>query len=651
MSSATHRALHLPEVLFLVGSFLSKHDAISCVLVSHAWLQAFQPVLWYRVTANDIPPQYMIQHAQYIRILSLSDLKGLEEVLEKCMRLETLTLWPDTFEDEEDEEDEDDEDDYAEESIFSMGSPPPPPVPQQSQKTEQLPPPWAVAQEDKINSRGTDNSQLTNLLLRNPNLTRLELYVENKSPGASFWRALAGSSSSTASCPRLVAFQSLSKLQVYKHIHYFMTMCTRLESLELERCSLRQLEEPYYSTLSFPRLKEIKLGRIRDMSLQCQLLILKRCPELQSLEWRVPRLGLPVEEFCMALREGCWKKLHSLALPESRLTDAELAQILWSTNAFMDDDDSVPTSSLRHSANRSNQVGEAGGGESGRRAEGLIRFEARRSDFAAESFGALKGQGHFRTLRHLDLFQCTALASWMIAEILRGCPLLEFFDAPQVLVKDIFGHHHHRRHQLGQAGRGTDHHGPEYGDWACKGIRVLEVHIAGFMGDDSEQDMEMQWHVFGQLAKLEQLRFLSIGGRSSLQTMVQDAVVVSPSATILDFALASQPEPGENGPDLRLLSGLGQLATLQRLRTLRFTATEQRMRDEDVEWMANNLPELKLVLGRLHSDEREHRRLEKILERHGIATRLTNRQENQTPGAKDEEGAPRTESTQAPYRT
>jgi len=688
MLSATQCALHMPEVLYLVGSFLSQNDALSCVLVSRAWLQAFRPVLWSHVeTANNISPEDMARNANYIRTLSLSDLKGLEEVLEKCTRLEALILWPDTFEDEEDEEDEDFKDQYHEESLFKALSMSVDSMDIHKQEVEQQhvmkqtveDGTGSSIQENEIgsDSLGEDSTrqdykedqtvaentptslhpstapititatttmvdgdqpqteplplegftgswsqqpvflqgpqaQLTNLLLRNPNLTRLELFVEHKSPGRTFWEALAGSppsattptsasscspSASGSACPRLTSFQSLLKLRVYKYIDLFLQMCTRLESLELEQCSLRQLDESFYATLRFPRMKEIKFGRIRDTSLHCQLLIMKQCPELRSLEWRVPRLGFPVEDFCQAFSEGSWNKLHSLMLPESRLTDEDLARILSSTKA-------PPRMAVHH-----------GAGQNVQRVEGLSKFEARRSDFAGESFKALVG--HFRTLTHLDLFQCLGLESWMVVEILNECPLLESFDGRRVLVQDIMHAQNARKRKRYQDSRknNADSFDDDGDDgWACKGIRYLEVHIAGFAGDGSKQDMEMQWEIFGQLAKLERLVYLSIGGRSSSYGNLQRLLAPSSGSSIS----GNMGRGDEGGLEMSLRAGLGRLATLRHLRMLRFTGLEQQMTQEDVEWMITNLPELKVIQGMLHSDLGEHEKLEQILDRGGV---------------------------------
>ncbi|KAI8606168.1 hypothetical protein EDD21DRAFT_361690 [Dissophora ornata] len=695
-------ALDLPEILSLIGQFLSQRDALSCVLVSRTWHQAFQPILWGHVeTANGISPEDIERHAHFIRTLALADLKGLEKVLERCTRLDTLILWPDTFEDEEDEEDDDDEDEneggeedgengvgevnmsgygsggkeVGEESLFGMAEPntasssvrhqeherqQPPPTPHPMEQPE----PGSRRKEHVVNEHvhvykgqllgkegdtkvrrdsgvGDDtvglahseantarlgiseamptqqqknfiqrsHTPLTKLLLRNRNLTRLEVYVERKSPGGSFWRALAASASSPPGsfcpCPRLSAFQSLVNLQVYKHIKPFLQMCTRLESLDLEHCSLRQLDSSYYTTeLHFPRMKELKFSRIRDTSLHCQLLIMKQCPELRSLEWRVPRLGFPVEEFCETLREGCWPKLSTLALPDSRLNDSELARILWCTNTA--DNSNI-------CGNTTNRMGSAAASAVG----GLTRFEVRRSDFGAESFRALKERGHLWTLQSLDLYQCQGLDSRMTMEILRGCPLLESFDGHKLFARDILADKRGRR-----AGVPQQQH-----DWVCKGMKYLDLHITGF-ASDPEQDERTHWQVFEQLARLDQLVYLSVGGRnSSLRTATTPyPPTPSPSATATTSSplsasyISSAVSTRSGGLDLRLRSGLGQLKTLKRLRALRFTGQEQEMTEEDVVWMIENLPDLKVVQGLLHTDPEEQAKLERVLERGKIST-------------------------------
>lgn len=474
-----------------------------------------------------------------------------------------------------------------------------------------------------------NQSLLAKLLLRNPGLVHVEVYVERRSPGGSFWRALAtteprppspptllslatighlslGSIMAPKTSPQLSTFQSLVNLHVHQHIKPFLQMCTRLESLNLEGCSLRQLDDEYYKGLRFPRLRHIKFGRIKDWSLWSQLLFIRQCHELRTLNWRVPRLGLPVQGICDAL-EADWPNLVSLTLPESRLSDDDLAKILAAVSP-------------------------------------LTTLSIRRSDFGEFSFRALKR--HFRTLRQLDLFQCPGLGSAMTQHILESCPLLESFEGNKLLLRDV---------AQGLCG------GKQRG-WSCHGLRVLDVHLASHssvMAVDLHKDALLaQWMVYSQLAKMDNLISLSIGGRSahplphphphgveSLMEPTEAAPPVLPlhySATT--EVAATQSSSGStlfatprgytersgrpsarasrrriDGLHLSLDDGLGQLSTLRNLRFLRFTGLEQEMEEDDVRWMIEQWPELRVIQGKLHSNERRQDVLESLLAVYGIS--------------------------------
>ncbi|KAF8928106.1 hypothetical protein BGZ47_001813 [Haplosporangium gracile] len=477
-------------------------------------------------------------------------------------------------------------------------------------------------EETSVLSR-ENQSILTELLLRNPGLVHVEVYVERKSPGSSFWRALAateprpphsptssapatighwnlGSVMAPKTSPRLLTFQSLVNLHVHQHIKPFLQMCTRLESLDLEGCTLRQLDDEYYKGLQFPRLKHIKFGRIKDWGLWSQLLFIRQCHELQTLNWRVPRLGFPVQGFCDAL-EADWPNLVSLTLPESRLNDGELAKILA---------DAAP----------------------------LTTLSIRRSDFAEYSFRALKR--HFRTLRQLDLFQCPGLGSDMTQYILESCPLLESFEGNKLLLRDV---------AQGLCG------GRRKG-WSCHGLRVLDVHLAGHSStiavDHHEDALSVQWMVYSQLAKMDNLVNLSIGGKSAHPHGVEPVVAptgVAPPVPPLHYSVASAVATTSSFPPsalytsprgqtersgrpsarvsrrridglhLSLDDGLGQLSTLKNLRFLRFTGLQQEMEEDDVRWMIEQWPELKVLQGKLHSNERCQNVLESLLAVSGIS--------------------------------
>ncbi|KAF9279665.1 hypothetical protein BGZ68_007782 [Mortierella alpina] len=906
---ASLKVLHLPELLSSIGQFLSQRDALACVLVCRTWLHAFEPLVWEHIeTANKIPAQDLERHACDIRTLSLAGLVGMDGVLKRCTRLETVILWPDAFDEEEDETEEDEEDDGEEveveveegeedgddvevevedeadgdkvqeesdagqeedmefvqaecsgglqgnahgednalrllfsdcersagrggaennddesmsgssdiESEDNTGEGVPAgrretdkeklrrdsgvgqdtfdaevamlgisnasamtiagseSLDQQQQQSmagfwpqNQTPHPTYPLPQSR-QRRIVYGSPLASLLLRNQNLRRVEVYVDRKSPGGSFWRALAASPKSTHNCqtvsapsscdstsrrssfcpcPRLSAFQSLSNLQVHKHIDSFLQMCTRLESLDLERCTLRQLDADGYQALWFPRLRELKFGRIRGMSLLSQLLFMRQCPELEILDWRVPHLGFPVDEFCQALEEGRWPKLTSLTLPESRLTDGELARILLGAASVIVLQKAAVSSSLLplrkmevadkaatrlvpkpgswyalSSSSWTSSMSPLSTVSPTNKllrctttpatvvpSQGLSTFAVRRSDFGPLAFSALKR--HFATIQYLDLYQCPALTSPMTQEILMSCPSLESFDGNRLLAEDIahglssvsrrpFDHHS----CLGAGASGTssnqtrqEHDGSTVaGGWACKELRYLDVHITGFSGAGTsaymdielgnnnargDRDMviqgdvgefrkawdhgsgstkglvgrQMQWTVFSQLAQLHNLVHLSVGGKSTLPcatTTTTSTVLAAEVAGTPELSSTSPASPspspssslatgvqvtaaahvaavdarevrcgrgGAGGLDLRLHSGLGQLRTLRKLRMLRFTGLEQRMEQEDVAWMVEQLPELRVLQGRLHSDVNRQTVLEAQLEAGGVS--------------------------------
>ncbi|KAG0198852.1 hypothetical protein BGX28_007765 [Mortierella sp. GBA30] len=143
---------------------------------------------------------------------------------------------------------------------------------------------------------------------------------------------------------------------------------------------------------------------------------------------------------------------------------------------------------------------------------------------------------------------------------------------------------------------------------------------------DTQDESEKQWAVYSQLARLNKLTHLSIGGKCSSGAM-NGASGMASSLTTTTTTGASIPGArdeeaivGADGLALRLCSGLGQLHTLKELRVLRFTGLEQHLKDEDVEWMVENLPQLRVVQGRLHPDEQCQPRLDAILEKAEIST-------------------------------
>ncbi|KAF9184286.1 hypothetical protein BGZ50_003802 [Haplosporangium sp. Z 11] len=203
--------------------------------------------------------------------------------------------------------------------------------------------------------------------------------------------------------------------------------------------------------------------------------------------------------------------------------------------------------------------------------------------------------------------------------------MLESFDGYQLLAKDIiqgFGlinSNHNCR---------NDNNTQQQG-WVCGGLRYLDIHITGFgSGTGFRADglqKQLQWSVFAQLARLDKLVHLTVGDKRLSVLGARSTAGLpgaSSSSSLQSSPSSSSQQPHEltietGGLDMRLCSGLSQLSTLKQLRMLRFMGLDQQMTEKDVAWMDENLPELRVVQGRLHTDERRQEALETQLQKSG----------------------------------
>ncbi|KAG0048626.1 hypothetical protein BGZ83_006445 [Gryganskiella cystojenkinii] len=474
--------------------------------------------------------QALERYGDHIRTLSIIDFRaeGLLRLVDRCSRLETLALCPDAFEEDADDDDDDLEDGYYEDENYDdQGA-----VSGEEEDEEEMDAPvvgrntisGTMVQQDEDQFSG--KNPIVNLLLRNTTtLSRVEIFVGLVPPSASFWRALASTSATFSSIPLglpspvsssrppmlpshrqrqqggLRSFQSLLGLEIktLMDLNNFLQMFSRLESLELENCSIRELPSldlgnstnkkrkrtgtttastGNNAELWFPRMRHVRFGRIRSLSVQSQFRLLQACPDLESLDWRVSRIGFPVNEFCETLRSSCfhvgstalslprWTNLTSLTLPESRLKDEEFSRILramqsglrclivrrseFGREAFgalmkgyeesrLQD---VGAGSRRSSASSTLSFGSSSSWTSSHREDDsgtswLSSSALSRSWTNCMTTDKSQGPEHWRTLSHLDLGQCRAVSSMMTQSILSGCAKLESFDGYQILADDL----------------------------------------------------------------------------------------------------------------------------------------------------------------------------------------------------------------------
>ena len=179
---------------------------------------------------------------------------------------------------------------------------------------------------------------------------------------------------------------------------------------------------------------------------------------------------------------------------------------------------------------------------------------------------------HFNTLATVILQLCNVVTNSTIQDILCNCSRLVDLRVGDVSAKDI----------------------DDCGPWVCQQLRRLTICIRVGMLEQHLQPL-----IFGRLATLVQLEYLAISQPSSHS-----------DHGVLEF---------------RLECGLGQLSSLERLKTLVFLtfrhgACAPEMGMDEVVWMVDNWKQLRKVAGPINSSQQSDRQLKKTLQLHGIGS-------------------------------
>ncbi|KAF9349490.1 hypothetical protein BGX34_001764 [Mortierella sp. NVP85] len=186
------------------------------------------------------------------------------------------------------------------------------------------------------------------------------------------------------------------------------------------------------------------------------------------------------------------------------------------------------------------------------------------SSFLDHSSGAL--EPHFSTLACLH-FGNLSVQSTVIRDILCSCPRLEDLITRCVCVRDIVNG----------------------GDWVCHQLQKLSTCLRL---QEGEQDL--QHDLFERLSRLIHLESLSLNCFRSPEHDQDDFVA------------------------FRLENGLGQLASLQRLKTLNFDGCCPQLSMKEVAWFKVHWTELKITGGPFHREKPENDNLKAVMKLFGL---------------------------------
>ncbi|KAF9429420.1 hypothetical protein BGZ76_001324 [Entomortierella beljakovae] len=186
--------------------------------------------------------------------------------------------------------------------------------------------------------------------------------------------------------------------------------------------------------------------------------------------------------------------------------------------------------------------------------------------FEMLSYEALKSN-HFSTITTLSLGDDHAVTSKMIHECLTSCPLLIQIQSQFINARDILGV------KMRTTEDGKEVFRPQ--KWACTGLKQFEILINGLMEKPIEWHEQILNHIGSNLQQLEVLD-------------ISDTFVVGSAF--------------EDSLDFRLEYGLEKLETLKNLKSIGFTGTRQKLKEQDIRWMVKNWPQLECIVGNVHDD-------------------------------------------------
>ncbi|KAF9281177.1 hypothetical protein BGZ74_002444 [Mortierella antarctica] len=197
----------------------------------------------------------------------------------------------------------------------------------------------------------------------------------------------------------------------------------------------------------------------------------------------------------------------------------------------------------------------------------LISFSAQGTNIGTKTITVLSTGSRSSELQDLDVTDVKGCQSEWIQELLCSCSGLLRFRATSVKARDVvFGSK------------------PMWSNaWTCLRLEELYLsitHIQSFTDDPVMLGLSRRFQalVYYQLAKLTQLRVLSLGGDSTSTWFRTETL------------------------ELSLVSGFGKLETLHELREFNFSYMDHRLTMAEVEWMMVHWPCLRKVTGTIGAE-------------------------------------------------
>ncbi|KAG0220719.1 hypothetical protein BGX31_010674, partial [Mortierella sp. GBA43] len=215
----------------------------------------------------------------------------------------------------------------------------------------------------------------------------------------------------------------------------------------------------------FPNLQKLDMSLSYGLSLELQLEVIRRSPQLRSLSWCLYDMNESMSALPGAIATYC-PHLDTLRLTEVNPESLDISQVLTSCRRLSE-----------------------------------VTIMCAVFDAAAQ----LSLSRHFPHLTHLDIgISVSGTTSAMVLQVLTSCPQLCYIHAERLDVRDILG----VVETEGADGNQTLTYHPPY--WACTNLRSLQVYIHGLKDKPEEWQRMVLW----QISKMKKLNVLRVGRAS-----------------------------------------------------------------------------------------------------------------------------------------
>ncbi|KAG0044635.1 hypothetical protein BGZ83_010150 [Gryganskiella cystojenkinii] len=621
-------ALDQPEILSYIAEFLTQSDHSQCAQVSRDWYRTFCPLVWKGITLTnrksrahdlrEIDTETLVRHSHLVRKL-VCDSFFLPKTNPDTKINHKISDSHDNSKREKNK--------AALKAKFKAWKQ------EQQQKLRERHPltfPHLEVLVFRIEYKFKCQSELARLVTRNcQTLQRFTLSSKKRDDITSLkiWDAITSCSrleylliecftvqslGSWSAFHRLWSQPSLRHLRLESVAFFPMKDSSRLRQQRPQNNSgsaqgsfMSSVASIFKENLGISKIKQLELDDIDGEASQFdqQLLLLQSCPDLERFKWEIP----------ITMRQDIQRRNSNLGqiLKESLLNCPKLVHLeIILSFAFGGKFDGFGEDAVSEDPKEDNQVDEvlsflqARSGTQDNYAFQSLTFP--QNWFGPQCWNLVKSHPVWPvTLRHLNIQDAVHLPGAAVQEMLCTLKNLKTFAAARITDTDVLS---------------------DPRPWICLSLTKLTLGIVVTATEKQEQrdHRRMFFERIGTLTSLTELILLCAKekGIRTLTDWIHSASRIPIPTTTTTTTAATPHRRVKSGSEKKSSLLFGPMKNLCRLEVIEFGLdTAQRFTKQDLEWMIQHWPRLRVLIARLHSDGEVHKELREFLSTNHVSHR------------------------------